>query len=159
MAETAKPRESHGWQIWFGELFDTRWRALRVRVKQLKADLGDSDFASHPDVKLFAALVHIVHEMVPRAPEHPDFRLGKTLGDRFTGWRRVKRRGLPDRMRLFFKFSSAHKVIVFVWLNDADTLRKDGASSDPYTVFRRMLEGGNPPDDFEELMKAVGKGK
>lgn len=159
MAEAAKPRASHGWQIWFGELFDARWRALRENVRRLKAELEAGDFAAHPEVKRFAALVQIVHETVPRDPEHPDFRLGKTLGDRFTGWRRVKRHGLPDRMRLFFKFSSTHKVIVFVWLNDADTLRKDGATSDPYAVFRRMLEGGNPPDDFTDLMKAVGTGK
>ena len=159
MTDLTKPRESHGWQIWFGELFDARWRAQRDRVKHLKTELDESHFASHPDVKLFAALVHVVHEAVPRNPEHPDFRLGKTLGDRFTGWRRVKRHGLPDRMRLFFKFSSTHKAIVFVWLNDADTLRKDGASADPYAIFRRRLEAGNPPDDFNDLLKAVGRGK
>ena len=157
--DVAKTRESYGWQIWFGELFDARWRVMRERVRRLKAELGEAEFAAHPDVKLFAALVHIVHETVPRDPEHPDFRLGKTLGDRFTSWRRVKRHGLPDRLRLFFKFSSSHKVIVFVWLNDATILRKDGASSDPYAVFRRMLEGGHPPDDFDELMRAVATGK
>ncbi len=159
MAETPTPRASHGWQIWFGELFDARWRALRDRVRCLKLELDQNDFAVHPEVKLFAALVHIVHETVPRDPEHSDFRLGKTLGDRFTSWRRGKRHGLPDRMRLFFKFSSSHKVVVFVWLNDADTLRKEGATSDPYAVFRRMLEGGKPPDDFDALMKAVKSGK
>lgn len=159
MTEAVKPRQSHGWQIWFGELFDARWRALRDRIKHLKAELDGSHFAAHPDVKLFAALVHIVHETVPRDPEHTDFRLGKTLGGRFTGWRRVKRHGLPDRMRLFFKFSSARNVIVFAWLNDADTLRKDGASSDPYAVFRHMLEAGSPPDDFNALLQAVGTGK
>ena len=159
MTEAAKPRTSHGWQIWFGELFDVRWRTLRDRVKYLKAELDASHFEAHPDVKLFATLVHIIHETVPRAPEHSDFRLGKTLGDRFTGWRRVKRHGLPDRMRLFFKFSSARKLIVFVWLNDADTLRKEGASSDPYAVFRRMLETGNPPDDLVDLLREVATGK
>ena len=159
MGEAARPRESHGWQLWFGELFEVRWRALRERVRRLKTELGETDFAAHPDVKLFAALVQLVHETVPLNPEHPDFRLGKTLGDRFTSWRRVKRHGLPDRYRLFFKYSSSHKVIVFVWLNDADTLRKDGASSDPYTVFRRMLESGHPPDDFYALIKEVGTGK
>lgn len=159
MTEGLTPRESHGWKIWFGELFDARWRALRDRVKRLKTELDESHFAAHPDVKLFAALVHIVHEAVPRSPEHSDFRLGKTLGQRFTGWRRVKRHGLPDRMRLFFKFSSAHKLIVFVWLNDTNTLRKDGAATDPYGVFRRMLEAGDPPDDINELVHKVRTGK
>ena len=159
MGEAARPRKSHGWQLWFGELFEARWRALRARVRRLKAELGESEFAAHPDVKLFAALVHIVHETVPLNPDHTDFQLGKTLGGRFTSWRRVKRHGLPDRYRLFFKYSSSHKVIVFVWLNDADMLRKDGASSDPYTVFRRMLENGHPPDDFDGLMKEVKTGR
>jgi hypothetical protein len=47
-------------------------------------ELEESDFASHPDVKLFAAHAHIVHETMPRHPEHPAFRLGKTLGYRYT---------------------------------------------------------------------------
>ncbi|MDP2826031.1 MAG: hypothetical protein Q8O52_25495, partial [Sulfuritalea sp.] len=57
MAETPKPRASHGWQIWFGELFDARWRDLRNRVRRLKAELDGRGFATHPEVKLFAALV------------------------------------------------------------------------------------------------------
>ena len=43
MGEAARPRESHGWQLWFGELFEVRWRALRERVRRLKAELGETD--------------------------------------------------------------------------------------------------------------------
>lgn len=156
---TEAARQSHGWQLWFGELFDKRWRDLRNRVKTLKAQLDAEQFAAHPEVKLFAALVNLVHEVVPRDPEHKEFRLGKTLGDRYANWRRAKGHGLPRRMRLFFKFSSSHRVIVFVWLNDAGTLRKEGASSDPYAMFQRMLESGNPPDDFDALLRKLRSGK
>ena len=62
-------------------------------------------------------------------------------------------------MRLFFKFSASKKVIVFAWLNDAKTLRKQGSESDVYTVFRRMLKAGNPPDNFDDLLKRTASGK
>ena len=119
-------RQSHGWEIWFGELFDARWRALREQVKHLKATLDAKAFQAHPDAKRFAALVNIVHEVVPSDPAAPQFLLGNTLGAEHRGWRRVKGNGLPERMRLFFKFSVARKVIVFAWLNDQRSLRKPG---------------------------------
>ncbi len=159
MASLAAARGSHGWELWFGELFAARWALQRKRVKQLKAKLKQSDFESHPDVKLFAALVNIVHEVVPRDPEEPEFRLGGTLGSRYTGWRRVKGHGLPVRMRLFFKYSSARKVIVFAWINDENTLRKAGSPTDVYSIFQGMLRAGNPPDDIEALLKKSSAGK
>jgi toxin YhaV len=152
-------RQSQGWSLWFTELFDARWRLLRERVKGLKATLDAPSFNAHPDVKLFAALVNIVHELVPADPDAPQFLLGNTLGTQYRGWRRVKGNGLPGRMRLFFKFSARQKVIIYAWLNDAKTLRKQGGATDVYAVFQRMLKSGKPPDSFEELMKKVASGK
>jgi toxin YhaV len=56
---------------------------------------------------------------------------------------------------LFFRYSSSAKVIVFAWVNDETTLRTYGAKSDVYAVFRKMLDGGNPPDDWAALMAAA----
>ena len=151
-------RQSHGWEIWFGELFDARWRALREQVKHLKATLDAKAFQAHPDAKLFAALVNIVHEALSD-PAAPQFLLGNTLGAEHRGWRRVKGNGLPERMRLFFKFSVARKVIVFAWLNDQRTLRKQGGSTDVYAVFQQMLKAGRPPDTLDDLLKKVSSGK
>jgi hypothetical protein len=36
-------------------------------------------------------------------------------------------------------------------MNDEGTLRKGGAATDVYTVFRRMLESGDVPSCFKEL--------
>lgn len=152
-------RQSHGWEIWFGELFDARWRVLREQVKHLKATLDTRAFNAHPDAKLFAALVHIVHEAVPADPAASQFLLGNTLGTQHRGWRRVKGNGLPERMRLFFKFSAARRVIVFAWLNEPGSLRKQGAVTDVYTVFLRMLKSGRPPDTLDGLLKKVSSGK
>ena len=152
-------RQSQGWSLWFTELFDTRWRQLRARVKQLKATLDEPAFNAHPDVKLFAALVNIVRERVPADPDAPQFLLGNTLGAQHRGWRRVKGNGLPSRMRVFFKFSASKRVIVYAWLNDARTLRKQGDGTDVYTVFQGMLKAGNPPDNFDALMEQASSDK
>ena len=131
----------------------------RKRVKHLKAKLVRSGFEAHPEVKLFAALVNVVHEVVPRNPEAAEFRLGGTLGPKYTNWRWVKGHGLPARMRLFFKYSSARKVVVFAWLNDESSLQQAGALTDVYTVFQGMLKAGNPPDDLKALLNNASAGK
>lgn len=46
------------------------------------------------------------------------------------------------------------KVIIFSWVNDAQTLRTRGAKSDAYAVFKRMLDDGNPPDSWDTLFAA-----
>ena len=60
---------------------------------------------------------------------------------------------MPDRYRLFFRFSSQPiKAIVCVWFNDDDTLRETGSKTDVYSIFRRMLEQGKVPGDINELL-------
>ena len=59
------------------------------------------------------------------------------------------------KFRLFFRADSQAKVIVYAWVNDRDTLRKAGASTDPYAVFTKMLASGNPPDRWPELIAAA----
>jgi toxin YhaV len=43
-------------------------------------------------------------------------------------------------------------VIVFAWVNDEDTKRADATSDGAYRVFRKMLESGHPPDDWNQLL-------
>lgn len=61
----------------------------------------------------------------------------------------MKKHGLPERYRLFYTFSSVERVIIPLYLNDIDTLRKRGAGSDPYQIFKRMLHRGEVGSDFE----------
>lgn len=60
-----------------------------------------------------------------------------------------------DLFRLFFRYSTSAKIIIFAWVNDETTLRTYGAKSDAYAVFRKMLDKGNPPDSWEALLKAA----
>jgi toxin YhaV len=58
------------------------------------------------------------------------------------------------RFRLFFRYDSKARIIVFAWVNDERTLRSAGGKSDPYAVFEKMLGRGNPPDDRAALVAA-----
>ena len=81
---------------------------------------------------------------------------GKTLGSEYGNWRRVKH-GLPERYRMFFRFASKPvKLIVYVWFNDEDTLRKAGSKTDVYETFRRMLARGEVPESIEHLLVESG---
>lgn len=54
-----------------------------------------------------------------------------------------------SRFRLFFRYDSRSKVIVYAWVNDENTL------PDPYAVFEKMLGRSNPPDDWDALTTAT----
>ena len=92
-------------------------------------------------------------DRIPRDPLAPDFRQGNALDREHRHWFRAKFGG--GRFRLFFRADSRAKMIVYAWVNDRDTLRKAGASSDPYAVFAGMLASGNPPDVWPALLAAA----
>lgn len=57
------------------------------------------------------------------------------------------------RDRLPVRFHAAQRVIVYTWLNDEDSKRAYGSDDGAYRVFRKMLAGGHPPDDWDSLFK------
>lgn len=144
----------NGWQIFYFKVFKAALDELESAVTQL-AQRDPSGYKAHPKTKLLASVYQAITKQVPANPDAPEFRLGKTLNTTAsfnTHWRRVKK-GLPDRYRLFFRFASSPiKVIVYVWFNDEDTLRKAGAKTDVYETFRRMLSKGTVPQSIDELL-------
>lgn len=96
-------------------------------------------------------LAHIqktIHEICSD-PNHEKYRMGKTLGETKTEWRRAS---IGERYRLFFRFFSETKEIFFVWINDESSLRRDGDRSDVYQVFKAKLKRGEVPSDRETLV-------
>ena len=137
-----------GWQIYYFRPFAAALDELEAEVFAV-AEKNPAGYKAHPKTRLLASLYKAITETVPANPDHADFRLGKTLGSQYANWRRVKR-GMPDRYRLFFRFASKPvKLIVFVWFNDEDTLRKAGSKTDVYETFRRMLSRGVVPDGID----------
>jgi toxin YhaV len=142
---------ANGWQLFYFKLFKTALDELEQAVTKL-AKQNPTEYKSHPKTRLLASIYKAITQTVPADPDHSDFRLGKTLGAEHTNWRRVKR-GMPDRYRLFFRFASKPvKLIVYVWFNDEDTLRKAGSKTDVYEVFKRMLSRGQVPSGIKELL-------
>ena len=62
---------------------------------------------------------------------------------------------LPHALSVVFSiFQNGNiKILIFVWVNDAETLRTYGSKTDAYAVFRTMLDNENPPDDWKDLLK------
>ena len=106
------------------------------------------------NVKLHAALARLILETVPADPASDEFRQGNTLGAGFRHWRRAR---IGRRFRLFFRYDSGSRVIIYAWVNDENTLRSSGSKNDPYAVFLKMLERGNPPDEWNALMRQSRK--
>jgi toxin YhaV len=100
---------------------------------------------------LFRALTQLILEVVPSDPGRDEYRQGNTLGQDHRHWRIAK---IGRRFRLFFRYDSRSKTIVFAWVNDEQTLRSSGSKSDPYAVFEKMLRRGNPPDNWKSLVAA-----
>jgi toxin YhaV len=90
-------------------------------------------------------------EIIPNHPNAAEFRQGNTLGSDNRHWFRAK---FHHQYRLFYRFSSQDKVIIYACVNDEDSLRKAGSTTDPYSIFRNRLASGNPPRDMAELMNA-----
>lgn len=144
--------EVNGWQLFAHPLFLDQIEKLAGAVEKARAK-DPRGWRKSANAKLLAALRQLVFETIPQDPSRPEYRQGGTLGDARKHWFRAKFGG--GRFRLFFRYSSSAKVIVFAWVNDENTLRTYGSKSDAYAVFRKMLDGGNPPDDWAALMAAA----
>jgi toxin YhaV len=125
--------------------FAAHFIALAAEVERLKERLSPEAYRGHDTVKLFAALFRLVREIIPANPDDPRFRLRGNLAK----FRRAKGLGLPSRYRLFWVFSQRHRTIVYLYLNGETTLRKEGASTDPHTVFSRLVARGDVGADFD----------
>lgn len=108
-----------------------------------------------PNAKLLSGLSQLMFADVPGNPAAKKYRQGKTLGGGRKHWFRAKFG--RNRFRLFYRYSSTHKTIIYAWVNDSNTLRTYGSKKDAYAVFKGMLDDGNPPDNWDELMNTCAR--
>ena len=140
----------HGWSLLFHDCLNEQLQKLHAAAVRAEAQ-DPKDFEANANVKLFNALSKLMLDAVPSDPNREEYRQGNTMGDAFRHWRRAK---IGRRFRLFFRFDSKSKIIIFAWVNDADTLRSSGGKSDPYAVFQKMLTRGHPPDSWAALVSS-----
>ena len=141
--------EVNGWRLFQYPLFESQLRKLTEAVEQLSIRQPDT-YRGHPKTKLLATIHRYITETIPRDPSAAEFRQGDTLGPDNRHWFRAK---FHQRYRLFFRFSTKEKVIVYVWVNVEFTLRKAGSKTDAYAAFKSMLNAGDPPCTLEALLK------
>lgn len=140
----------HGWTLLFHKCLIEQLRKLEAAAARAQAQ-DPKGFESNANVKLLDALTTLILEVVPSDPNRGKYRQGNTMGSAFRHWCRAK---IGRRFRLFFRFDSKTKIIIFAWVNDEHTLRSSGAKTDPYIVFQKMLKSGHPPDDWDALLAA-----
>lgn len=124
-----------------------------IETVEVLAAKKPEEYGKNANTKLLAALNKLVFQTIPADPAAIVYRQGSTLGNANKHWFRAKFGN--GRFRLFFRYDSNAKVIIFTWVNDATTLRSYGAKTDAYRVFKTMLEDGNPPDDWSALLTAA----
>ncbi len=146
---------AHGWTIFAHPLLLDQIDRLvgAVARAQTKDPAG---YVSTGEAKLLKALHELIFDKVPSDPTRSDFRQGSTLGADRRHWFRAKFGN--GRYRLFFRYDTRTKVLIYAWVNDEKSLRTRGAKTDAYAVFKAMLNGGNPPDDWADLLKAAADG-
>jgi len=114
------------------------------QVRELRNKLDDEEFKQHEIVKFAFRVRKADQEIIPQDPDRPEYRLRGELKK----YRRYKQ-GL-QRYRIIFCFSSHPKIIIYLYLNDEKHLRKEGAKTDPYEKFKKLLRKGrfshNPND-------------
>jgi toxin YhaV len=142
--------ESRGWRLFVHPPFEAQLQKLTKRVGRLASN-DPRGYASHSAAKILATIHHYIRESIPRDSNSPEFRQGNTLGMGNRHWFRAKFHG---RYRLFYRVSTQHKIILYAWVNDDERLRKADSKTDPYAVFKAMLESGNPPNSFADLLQA-----
>jgi toxin YhaV len=139
----------NGWTLLFHDAVVGQLENL-AEASERARQADPDNFHQNANVKLLAALAKLILDVIPADPSRVEFRQGNTLGSEYRHWFRAKFLG---RFRLFFRYDSRARLIIYAWVNDERTLRQSGGKNDPYEVFKRMLKSGDPPNDWSLLIK------
>lgn len=109
--------------------------------------------APGPNRKLLAHVHTLMFDEIPKDPGAARYRHGGTIPGGHREWFRGKTGN--GRYRLFYRYDSTARIIVYAWINDSESLRTYGSRTDAYRVFGDMLAAGNPPSDWDTLIAAA----
>ncbi|MDA8152617.1 MAG: type II toxin-antitoxin system YhaV family toxin [Acidithiobacillus sp.] len=147
-ARSPAPLVIHGWTVFAHPLFLAQLEALAQQVEAFKQK-DPVGYEKKNASKRLAAITRLAFDVIPQDPARPEYRQGNTIGGEHKHWFRAK---FFQQYRLFFRYHAPSKVIVFARVNDEDTKRAYENRNDAYRVFRKMLESGHPPDDWNQLL-------
>ncbi|CEG10431.1 Toxin YhaV [Afipia felis] len=149
--------EVNGWAIYAHPMFLDQLETLIAAAEKARKK-NPQGYRKKRAAKLLAAVLKVAFDDIPSDPTRDAYRQGDTLGDEYTHWFRAK---FLQQFRLFFRYqqSAGAKIIVLAWVNDDSTLRAYESANDAYAVFRKMLDRGNPPDAWNDLVAAASSGE
>lgn len=139
----------NGWNIFAHPLFLNQFEELLTQVEHLRQKYPQ-DYKHKNATKRLAAIAKLAFDVIPQDPTRSDYRQGDTLGDDYKHWFRAK---FFQQYRLFFRYHQEAKIIVFAWVNDENSKRAYDSKTDAYRIFKKMLESGIPPDNWDDLLK------
>lgn len=143
----------NGWSIYAHPLFLDQFEELITTVENLRQKNPET-YRSKNATKRLAAIAKLAFEIIPADPTRTEYRQGNTLGEDYKHWFRAK---FFQQYRLFFRYHQSSKIIVYAWVNDRQSKRAYGSKTDAYKIFGKMLDDGNPPDDWDSLLLAAKK--
>ena len=146
---TKQPLVINGWNIFAHPLFLDQFDEILQQVESLRQKYPN-DYKQKNATKRLAAIAKLAFEVIPQDPTRSEYRQGSTLGDDYKHWFRAK---FFQQYRLFFRYHQESKIIVFAWVNDENSKRAYESNTDAYRIFKKMLNSGHPPDDWNELLK------
>lgn len=136
------------WAVFAHPLFLAQLEALTLQIEALKQK-DPIGYTKKNASKRLAAITKLAFEVIPQDPARPEYRQGNTIGEGNRHWFRAK---FFQQYRLFFRYHAPSKVIVFAWVNDENSKRAYESNDDAYRIFRKMLEGGHPPNEWDQLL-------
>lgn len=141
----------NGWHVLAHERFINQYESLLLAVEALQEKDPDT-YQKKAATKRLEAVTKLAFDIIPQDPTREIYRQGLTLGDENKHWFRAK---FYQQYRLFFRYHLDSKTIVYGWFNDPRTKRAYDSKTDAYRVFQKMLERGNPPSDWDDLLKSA----
>lgn len=141
----------NGWTVFAHDQFLTQFESLLLEVDKLR-ERYPQHYQAKNATKRLEAITKLAFNVIPQDPTRDVYRQGGALGDENKHWFRAK---FYQQYRLFFRYHLESKVIVFGWVNDPETKRAYDRKTDAYRGFKKMIERGSPPSNWDDLLRAA----
>ncbi|MDZ7641626.1 MAG: type II toxin-antitoxin system YhaV family toxin [Desulfurivibrio sp.] len=139
----------HGWTVFAHPLFLAQLEALAQQVEAFEQKFP-VEYVKKNATKRLAAITRLAFDVIPQDPARRN--TGRATPSVTTQQALVQQPSSSSSTACSTVTTHRTKVIVFAWVNDEGTKRASESSDDAYRVFRKMLESGHPPDDWDQLL-------
>lgn len=134
----------NGWHLFFHPLMLDQLDKLTHAVERERAK-NPRTYRNSANAKVLASIRQLIFEQIPSDPTSTIYRQGNTLGNNRKHWFRAKFGA--QRFRLFFRYSTSSKIIIYAWVNTFMASRCAGlpsfsSGSNPATCQFGPVPGG-----------------